>query len=64
VIGNVSTIVDYIVRGETAFLALLTLVFLLPALTGVGPALENWVFAVVSAVMLALFAAAFATRPK
>ena len=56
--------VDYIVRGETAFLALLTLVFLFPALTGVGPPLGNWVFAVVSAVMLALFAVAFVTRPK
>ncbi len=56
--------VDYIVRGEIGYLAIQTLVFLLSALAGVGPAFGNWVFAVVSAAMLALFAAAFAVRPK
>ncbi len=56
--------VDYVVRGEMSFLALQTLVFAISALAGVGPALGNWVFAVCSAVLFALFAATFAARPK
>lgn len=56
--------VDYVVRGEIAFLAMQTLVFLLPALNGIGPARRNWAFAAASAVMLALFAGAFAARPR
>ena len=56
--------VDYVVRGEIAFLAIQTLVFLLPALNGIGPAMGNWLFAAASAVMLALFTGAFAARPR
>jgi hypothetical protein len=56
--------VDYIVRGEMAYLAVQTLVFVLSAFAGVGPALGNWLFAAVSAVLFALFAATFAARPR
>jgi hypothetical protein len=55
--------VDYIVRGEFLYLVLQTLVFLISALTGTGPALGNWVFTVVSAVLAALFAATWVNRP-
>jgi hypothetical protein len=56
--------VDFIVRGEMVYLALQTLVFAFSALTGIGPAMGNWIFALVSAVLFALFAATFAARPK
>jgi hypothetical protein len=56
--------VDYIVRGEMAYLAVQTLVFALSALTSVGPAFGNWLFAALSAVLFVLFAATFASRPK
>lgn len=56
--------VDYIVRGEVAYLGLQTLVFLLSALTGVGPALGNWLFALVSAGLLVLFVLTFVSRQK
>ncbi len=56
--------VDYIVRGEILYLSLQTLVMLLSALTGSGPALGNWLMAALSAIMLALFSATFAARPK
>jgi hypothetical protein len=56
--------VDYIVRGEMAYLAVQTLVFVLSAVAGIGPAMGNWLFAAVSAVLFALFAATYAARPK
>ena len=56
--------VDYIVRGEITYLAIQTIVYLVSALTGVGPALGNWFFTVVSAVLLGLFVAAYMARPK
>jgi hypothetical protein len=56
--------VDYIVRGEMAYLSVQTLVFALSALVPVGPALANWIFAALSAVLFVLFAATFAARPK
>src|SRR5512136_60202 len=56
--------VDYIVRGEMAYLAVQTLVFALSALVRVGPTWGNWIFATLSAVLFLLFAATFAARPK
>jgi hypothetical protein len=56
--------VDFIVRGERAYLAVQTLVFVLSAFAGVGPALGNWLFAAVSAVLFVLFAVTFAARPR
>jgi hypothetical protein len=56
--------VDFIVRGEMAYLALQTLVFVGSALSGAGPALGNWLFAAVSVVLFALYAATFAARPR
>jgi hypothetical protein len=56
--------VEYIVRGERAYLAVQTLVFVLSAVAGIGPAMGNWLFAAVSAVLFALFAATYAARPK
>jgi len=56
--------VDLVVRGEMAYLALQALVFVISALTGVGPALGNWLFVAVSVVLFLLFAATFAARPK
>ncbi|HET8724823.1 MAG TPA: hypothetical protein VFM53_11560 [Anaeromyxobacteraceae bacterium] len=55
---------EFIVRGEMVYLALQSLVFALGALTGVGPALGNWAFFACSAVLLVLFAATFAARPR
>jgi hypothetical protein len=51
-------------RGELAYLAVQTLVFAASALTGSGPAMGNWIFALVSAVLFAVFAAVWAARPK
>jgi hypothetical protein len=51
--------VEYIVRCEVAYLAFQTLVFAISALSGSGPAVANWVFAGLSAVLLALFLASF-----
>jgi hypothetical protein len=56
--------VDFIVRGERAYLAVQTVVFALAAVAGIGPALGNWLFAAVSAVLFVLFAATFAARPR
>jgi len=56
--------VDYIVRGEIVYLALQLIVFIVSAAIGSGPLLANVVFAVVSAVLLALFVATFAARPR
>jgi len=56
--------VDYIVRGEILFLAIQTIIFLLSAILRRGPALGNWLFTVVSVVMLALFVITFVTRRK
>lgn len=55
---------DLVVRGELAYLALQGLVFLIGALTGVGPAFGNWIFFACSAVLFLLFAASFAARPR
>ena len=55
--------VDYIVRGEIVHLALSTLVFLISALAGVRPAVGNWIFAIVSLVLLVLFALTWSRRP-
>ena len=43
---------------------LTTPVIAFSALTGVGPALGNWLFAAVSAVLFVLFAATFSARPR
>ena len=51
--------VDYIVRCEVAYLAFQMIVFVISALSRTGPAAANWIFAGVSAVLLALFLAAF-----
>jgi len=56
--------VDFIVRGERAYLAVQTLVFALAAVGGIGPALGNWLFAAVSVGLFVLFAATFAARPR
>ena len=56
--------VDSVIHGEIAYLAVQTVVFVLSAVTGVGPALGNWLFALVSAVLLVLFAKSLAARPK
>jgi hypothetical protein len=52
------------VLREMAYLAVQTLVFVLSAFAGSGPAMGNWLFAAVSAVLFALFAATYAARPK
>jgi hypothetical protein len=56
--------VDYIVRGEIAYLALQTLVLVVSAIFGSGPLLGNLVLAVVSLVLLALFLVTFISQPK
>ena len=56
--------VAYIVHGEIAYLAIQTIVLVVSAIAGIGPALGNWVFAAISIVLLALFIATFVTRPK
>lgn len=56
--------VAYIVHGEIAYLAIQTIVLVVSAIAGIGPALGNWVFAAISVVLLALFIATFVTRPK
>ena len=56
--------VAYIVHGEIAYLAIQSVILIVSGIIGVGPALGNWLFAGVSVVMLILFAAAFASRPK
>lgn len=56
--------VDYIVRGEILYLLLQVIVYVVSAILGRGPALGNWLFAAISAVVLALFVATFVTRPK
>ena len=56
--------VDYIVRGEITYLVLGTLVFLISALLGRGPAVGNWVFTVVCLVLLVLFVLTWMARPK
>jgi hypothetical protein len=55
--------VDFVVRGEIAYLALQTLVFAGSAIAGNGPAFGNWAFAGLSAVLCALFAATLRARP-
>lgn len=56
--------VDYIVRGEITFTFILTIVFLLSALQGGAPAVANWVFTVISAVLFVLFVITWFARPK
>ena len=56
--------VDYIVRGEITYLALNTIVFVVSAIIASGPVVGNVIFAVVSAVLLALFVATWLARPK
>ena len=56
--------IAYIVHGEIAYLAIQTIVFLVSAIAGAGPALGNWIFTVISAVLLGLFVATFVTRPR
>ena len=56
--------VAYIVHGEIAYLAIQTIVRVVSAVAGIGPALGNWAFAAISVVLLALFIATFAARPK
>ena len=56
--------VDYIVRGEIAYLALQLIAFIVSAAIGSGPLLANAIFAVVSAVLLVLFVITFVARPR
>jgi len=56
--------VAYIVHGEITYLAIQTLVFAVSAIAGNGPAMGNWINAVVSAVLVVLFALTFISRPK
>ena len=56
--------VDYIVRGEITYLALQTIVLIVSAIIASGPVVGNVIFAVVSAVLLALFVATWLARPK
>jgi hypothetical protein len=56
--------VDLIVRAEITTTALMTIVFIVSAILGSGPMLGNIVFAVVSAILLALFVATWVARPK
>ena len=56
--------VDYIVRGEITYLALQFIAFVVSTAMGIGPLLGNVLFIVVSAVLLVLFAATFAARPR
>ncbi len=51
--------VSYIVRGEIAYLAIQTGIFIIAGIAGTGPALANWVFALVSFILLVLFVASF-----
>jgi hypothetical protein len=54
--------VEYIVRGEIVYLILQVVVIVLSAVSGTGPPLENWLFALVSAGLLALFVATYVSR--
>jgi len=56
--------VAYIVHGEITYLAIQTVVLLVSAIAGVGPALGNWVFTILSAILFILFGLAFLARPK
>jgi len=56
--------VAYIVHGEITYLAIQTLVFVVSAIAGVGPAMGNWINAIISVVLLALFVLTFFSRPK
>ena len=56
--------VDYIVRGEITYLALQIIVFVVSTIIGSGSVVGNWIFTVVSAVLLGLFIATWVTRPK
>jgi len=56
--------VDIIVRAEITTTALMTIVFIVSAILGSGPPLGNVIFAVVSVILLALFVATWAARPR
>jgi hypothetical protein len=56
--------VDYIVRGEISYLAVQTILCAVLAAMGIGPALGNWLFTGMSAILLVLFVAAWFGRPK
>jgi hypothetical protein len=56
--------IDLIVRAEITTTALMTIAFVVSAILGSGPLLGNIVFAVVSAILLALFVAMWVARPK
>lgn len=51
--------IKYIVHGEVTFLALQTIVYVVSAVLGRGPAFGNWFFGILSAVLLVLFVIAF-----
>ncbi len=56
--------VEYVVRGEIAYLALQTIVFVVSAAIGSGPLIGNIVFAVISVILLVLFIISWVSRPK
>lgn len=56
--------VEYVVRGEIAYLALQTIVFVVSAIIGSGPLVGNIVFAVISIILLVLFIISWVSRPK
>jgi|GEM_PF-2117551 len=56
--------VEYVVRGEIAYLVLQTIVFVVSAIIGSGPVLGNVVFAIISVILLVLFIISWVSRPK
>ncbi|MCS7260561.1 MAG: hypothetical protein NZ765_07245 [Anaerolineae bacterium] len=56
--------VEYVVRGEIAYLALQTIVFVVSAIIGSGPLIGNIVFAVISVILLVLFIISWVSRPR
>lgn len=56
--------VEYVVRGEIAYLVLQTIVFVVSAIIGSGPLTGNIVFAIISVILLVLFIISWVSRPK
>lgn len=56
--------VEYVVRGEIAYLALQTIVFIVSAAIGSGPLIANIIFAVISVILLVLFIISWVSRPR
>ncbi len=56
--------VEYVVRGEIAYLAIQTIVFVVSAIIGSGPLVGNIVFAVISVILLVLFIISWVSRPR